>query len=165
VLAEVGGSFNAISVFGNALGHTLFYGRGAGQMPTASAVVADLVSVALGTIPLAFKQLNVFPDSVAPAKVLPFDQLRSRYYLRVTARDVPGVMADVTRALGNAGISLSAISQHESSEGQIVPVVITTHLASEGAMSRAVKAIDALPTIQPPTACLRIIDQPKEFSA
>ncbi len=165
VLAEVSGSFNAISVFGNALGHTLFYGRGAGQMPTASAVVADLVGVALGTIPLAFKQLNVFPDSVPPAKVLPFEELKSRYYLRVMARDLPGVMADVTRALGNAGISLSAISQHETSEGQIVPVVITTHVASEGAMSRALKAIDGLPTIQPPTVCLRIIDQPKEFGA
>ncbi len=162
VLAEVSGSFNAISVFGHALGHSLFYGRGAGQLPTASAVVADLVGVAMGTTPLAFSQLNIFPDTTPPAKVLPFEQLRSRYYLRVTAKDEPGVMADVTSALGDAGISLSAISQHET-EGQIVPVVITTHLASEGAMRKALKAIDLLPTIQPPTVCLRIIDQPKEF--
>ncbi|CAN5605210.1 homoserine dehydrogenase [soil metagenome] len=163
VLAEVSGSFNAISVFGSALGHSLYYGRGAGQLPTASSVVADLVGVALGTTPLAFKQLNIFPDSTPPASVLPFDQLRSRYYLRVTARDVPGVMADITGALGDADISLSAVSQHESSEGQIVPVVITTHAASEGAIRKALAAIDALPNIQPPTVCLRIIDQPKEF--
>jgi len=165
VLAEVSGSFNAISVFGHALGHTLYYGRGAGQLPTASAVVADLVSVALGTTPLAFKQLNIFPDSVPAAQVLPFEQLRSRYYLRLTARDVPGVMADATRALGDAGISLSAISQHEQSDGQFVPVVITTHMANEGSIGKALKAIDALPTIKAPTVCLRIIDQPKEFGA
>jgi len=123
------------------------------------------VSVALGTLPLAFKQLKVFPDSTPKASVLPFEQLRSRYYLRVTAKDVPGVMADVTRALGNEGISLAAISQHESSEGQIVPVVITTHMASEGAMGKARKTIDKLSNIQAPTVCLRIVDQPKEFAS
>jgi homoserine dehydrogenase len=165
VLAEVSGSFNAISVFGNALGHTLYYGRGAGQMPTASAVVADLVGVGLGTTPLAFSKLNIFPDTVPPADVLPIEQLQSRYYLRLQVKDVPGVMADVTRALGDAGISLSAIHQHETDEGQTVPVVITTHRAVEGAMRRALKAIDALPTITPPTVCLRIVDQPKEFAS
>lgn len=165
VLAEVSGSFNAISVFGSALGHTLYYGRGAGQMPTASAVVADIVGVGLGTIPLAFSKLNIFPDSVPAAEILPIEQLKSRYYLRLLAKDVPGVMADVTRALGDAGISLSAIHQHESDEGQSVPVVITTHLAVEGAMRQALKAIDALPTIKPSTVCLRIVDQPKEFSS
>jgi homoserine dehydrogenase len=164
VLAEVSGSFNAISVFGSNLGHTLYYGRGAGQLPTASAVVADLVGVGLGTIPLAFKKLSIFPDTVPAAEVLPIEQLKSRYYLRVMAKDVPGVMADLTRALGDAGISLSAVHQHESSEGQIVPVVITTHLAVEGSMRQALKAIDALPTIKPGTVCLRIVDQPKEFA-
>jgi homoserine dehydrogenase len=164
VLAEVSGSFNAISVFGSALGHTLYYGRGAGQMPTASAVVADIVGVGLGTIPLAFSKLNIFPDTVPVAQVLPIEQLKSRYYLRLLAKDVPGVMADVTRALGDAGISLSAIHQHETDEGQTVPVVITTHMAVEGSMRKALKVIDALPTIKPGTVCLRIVDQPKEFA-
>ncbi|MGH7213225.1 MAG: homoserine dehydrogenase [Tepidisphaeraceae bacterium] len=164
VLAEVSGSFNAISVYGHALGHALFYGRGAGQMPTASAVVADLINVGLGTAQLAFKQLNTLPDKTAPASVLPFDQLESRYYLRLTARDEPGVLAQVTHALGQHKISLSAILQHEVEDGQFVPVVITTHRANEGAMQAALKAIDALPTIAPPTVCLRIIDQPKEFA-
>lgn len=166
VLAEVSGSFNAISVYGNALGHALFYGRGAGQMPTASAVVADLVGVALGTTPAAFEQLRIFPDSAAPARVLPIEQLESRYYLRLTARDLPGVMAQVAHALGDHQISLSAILQHEADDGsQYVPVVITTHRAKEGAVRAAVKAIDALPTIVPPTVCLRVIDQPREFAA
>ncbi len=163
VLAEVSGSFNAISVYGHALGHALFYGRGAGQMPTASAVVADLVSVALGTTPLAFKQLQIFPDATSPADVLPIEELQSRYYIRLMARDVPGVMAEVTEALGRDKISLSAVLQRESDEGQYVPVVITTHMANEGAMRQALKAIDSLKTIQPPSVCLRIIDQPREF--
>ena len=134
VLAEVSGSFNAISVYGHALGHALFYGRGAGQMPTASAVVADLVGVATGVTPQLFKRLNIFPDAAPPASILPIEELQSRYYLRVTARDVPGVMAQVAQALGGQGISLSAIHQRESAESQFVPVVITTHMAKEGAI-------------------------------
>ncbi len=164
VLAEVSGSFNAISVYGNSLGHALFYGRGAGQLPTASAVVADLIGVATGTTPLAFKRLNIFPDSAAAAVPLPIDQLQSRYYLRLTARDLPGVMAQVTHALGEHGISLSAIRQHEAEDSQFVPVVITTHMAREGAIRAALSEIDSLPTIQSPTVCLRVIDQPKEFA-
>jgi homoserine dehydrogenase len=164
VLAEVSGGFNAISIFGHALGHALFYGRGAGQMPTASAVVADLVNVAIGTTPLAFKQLKIFPDSAAPARVLPIEQLRSRYYLRVTAKDEPGVMAHVSHALGQQGISLSAILQREDAESRLVPVVIMTHMAQEGAVRRALKEIDSSPMIAAPTVCLRVVDQPKEFS-
>jgi homoserine dehydrogenase len=164
VLAEVSGSFNAISIYGHALGHALFYGRGAGQMPTASAAVADLVGVATGTTQLAFRRLNIFPDAAAPAKVLPFEQLQSRYYLRLTARDVPGVLAQITHALGEHGISLSAVLQREADESQYVPVVITTHLARQGALRAALQAIDALPTIQGPSVCLRVIDQPKEFA-
>ena len=164
VLAEVAGSFNAISVYGHAVGHALFYGRGAGQLPTASAVVSDLVGVALGTTVLQFKQLRIFPDTIAPAQTLPVSELRSRYYLRLTAKDVPGVLAQITKALGDHGISLSAINQHESAEGQLVPIVITTHLAAEGAVRRALGVIDALPNIHTSTVCLRIIDQPKEYA-
>jgi homoserine dehydrogenase len=163
LLADVGGSFNAISVWGHALGHALFYGRGAGQMPTASAVVSDLIGVALGTTPLAFKRLKIFPDVTPPADVLPFEQLETRYYLRLTARDVPGVLAEIAEALGRNGISLSAVLQHEVDRGQHVPVVITTHLAREGSMRQALREIDALTTVRPPTVCLRIMDQPKEF--
>jgi homoserine dehydrogenase len=164
VLAEVGGSFNAISVYGHALGHALFYGRGAGQMPTASAVVSDLLGVALGTTPLAFKQLRIFPDTTPRASVLPFHDLQSRYYLRLMVKDQPGVMGQVSQILGNHGISLSAILQRETDDGQNVPIVITTHRATEGPMRRALDQINALPTITPPTVCLRIIDQPKEFA-
>lgn len=164
VLAEVSGGFNAISVYGHAVGHTLFYGRGAGQMPTASAVVADLVGVALGTTPLLFRQLRIYPDGVPPAAVQPFDQTRSRYYLRLTVQDRPGVMGQVTHILGQHGISLSAVLQRETDDSQLVPVVITTHQAEEGDIRGSLNALDALETVVPKTVCLRIIDQPEEFA-
>jgi homoserine dehydrogenase len=165
VLAEVGGSFNAISVYGHALGHALFYGRGAGRMPTASAVVSDLLGVAMGTTPLAFRQLRIFPDATPAARVLPFHELQSRYYLRLMVKDEPGVMGQVTQILGRCGISLSAVLQRETTDdGQTVPVVITTHRATEGPMRAALAQLNALATIQPPAVCLRIIDQPKEFA-
>jgi len=165
VLADVPGPFNAISIYGHALGHVLFYGRGAGRTPTASAVVADLVGVALGATPLTFKQLRTYPDLTPKANVLPFDQLRSRYYIRLMANDRPGVLAQITAALGRHAISLSAILQREGRDADHVPVVITTHAANEGAMQAALAEIDALPAIAPPTVCLRIVDPPTEFAA
>ena len=164
VLAEVSGSFNAVSVYGNAVGHALFYGRGAGRMPTASAVVADIVNVALGVTKVAFGQLNIFPDSSPKADVLPITELSSRYYLRLMARDQPGVLAQVTTILSDQNISLSAIMQHEVNAGQFVPIVITTHQAKEGSLQKALRAINASPAIAGPAICLRIIDQPREFA-
>jgi homoserine dehydrogenase len=162
-LAQVSGSFNAISFYGHALGHAMFYGRGAGRTPTASAIVGDLIGIALGTTRETFKNLRIYPDQTPMVKVQPFDQLKSRYYIRLAAKDEPGVLARVTDALGKNGISLSAVMQRESDGTPFVPVVITTHLAREGAVRIALGEIDSFSTIQPPTVCLRIIDQPKEF--
>jgi homoserine dehydrogenase len=164
VLADVGGSFNAVSVYGSAVGHALFYGRGAGRMPTASAVVADVIDVALGITPLAFKRLNVFPDTVESAAVCPPTELAGRYYLRLTVKDEPGVFAQVTQLLGEQRISLSAVLQHETNDGQSVPVVITTHRAVDGAIRRAIRTIDALAPVAGPTVCIPILDAPPEFS-
>ncbi len=165
LLAQISGSFNAISFYGHALGHALFYGRGAGRMPTASAVVSDLVGVAIGTTPAQFRALNVFADQTARAKVLPFAQLASRYYLRLTAKDQPGVLAQVTKVLGDHQISIASFVQHESAEGDgAVPLVLTTHRAVEGAVQKALSEINGLPTISAPAVCLRIIDQPVEFA-
>ncbi len=166
VLADVNGGFNAVSVYGHAVGHALFYGRGAGRRPTASAVVADLVDVALGTAALSARQMNVFPDTLERAAVLPMADLSGRYYLRLTVRDEPGVLAQITAILGRQRISLSAVLQHESgTDGQPVPVVITTHEAREGSVKSALTEIDALPAVAGPAVCLRIIDEPKEFAA
>jgi homoserine dehydrogenase len=163
-LAGVGGSFNAVSVYGHAVGHVLFYGRGAGRTPTASAVVSDIVQIALGVAPLAFKQLNLLPEDVKIAPLAIAD-LYSRYYLRLTARDEPGVLAQVTKILGAHRISLSAVLQQETSESRFVPIVITTHLAREGDMRKALAKIDKLKSLRPPGVCLRIIESPREFAA
>jgi homoserine dehydrogenase len=164
VLAEVSGSFNSVSVYGNAVGHALFYGRGAGSMPTASAVVSDIVNVGLGTTQLAFSQLNVFPDTSPKVSVRPISELNSRYYLRLVAKDQPGVLAQITRILSDHKISLSAIMQHEVNAGQFVPIVITTHLAREGSVQKALSEINASAVVSGPAVCLRIIDQPREFA-
>lgn len=163
-MADVKGPFNAVATYGDALGRALFVGRGAGQMPTASAVVADLLSVALGSYGLLFERLAIFPDVARPANVLDFEQTGHRYYLRMIARDVPGVMAELTRCLGSAGISLSAVLQHEAvaGGGEYVPVVITTHVAREGSLRRAVAEINELPGVQEPAAVLRIVEMPRE---
>ena len=165
LLAQVSGSFNAVSFYGHALGHALFYGRGAGRMPTASAVVSDIIGIALGTTREQFRRLNVFVDQTPRAKVLAFEKLQSRYYLRLTAKDQPGVLAQVTRVLGDEKISLASFLQHETAGGDSVPLVLTTHLAQEGAIQAALKQIDALDAITAPTVLLRIIDQPKEFAS
>ena len=99
--------------------------------------------------------------------MLPPEQVRSRYYLRLTVKDEPGVMGQVSQILGTHNISLSAILQPETGDGAgepVVPVVITTHQAAEGPMRESLKAIDALATVIAPTVCLRVIDQPKEFA-
>lgn len=103
--------------------------------------------------------------------MLPPDQVRSRYCLRLTKRDLPGVAGQVSNILGRHGVSLSAILQPESGEtngeggaGKLVAVVITTHRTLEGPMGQSLAAIDPLPTVVPPTVCLRVIDQPREFA-
>lgn len=165
VLADVSGSFNAVGVWGHALGHALFYGRGAGSSPTASAVVADLVAVGTGAAMATFRHSRVFPDTARPTPILPRDEIKSRYYLRLTARDWPGTMARATDILGRRKISLSAVLQHEQPDATgFVPIVITTHAAREGDIQAALAELNALDVVGAPTACLRIIDQPKEFA-
>ena len=164
LLADVSGSFNAISFYGHALGHALFYGRGAGRMPTASAVVADVISVATGATPLIFKQLKIFTDTTPPAVVLPMEELKSRYFLRLMVKDQPGVIGAASQILGQHGISIASIQQRESAQADAVPIVITTHLASEARDAESLGANRALPTVAKPPVSLRIIDQPKEFA-
>ncbi|NBC11535.1 MAG: homoserine dehydrogenase, partial [Planctomycetes bacterium] len=156
-LAQVGGSFNALSVFGHAVGHTLYYGRGAGQMPTASAVVGDVLSIVAGAYPAVFTGLRAWPDLHDPPRLIDPDEQAARYYLRFSAKDVPGVAAQFTRILGDEGISIAAVLQHESQAGQFVPVVITTHEANDGAVRRAAAQLAALKTIQGPPVIIRIV--------
>ncbi len=151
LIANVDGVMNAVLVKADAVGPTLYYGPGAGAEPTASAVVADLVDVvrALTTDPenrvphLAFQ-----PDALSDQQTLPISEVETSYYLRMTAVDKPGVLADVTRILGEAGISIEAIQQKEPvAEETGVAVIILTHKTREGHMDEAIAAIEALDTI------------------
>lgn len=157
LLAQVGGAYNALSVHGHAVGHTLFYGQGAGQMPTASAVVSDLLGVISGSGPAAFGNLNLTPDLTKPADILPRGDTESAYYLRMETLDVPGVMAKVTSILGGKGISLSAVLQHESKAGEVVSLVVTTHLTRLGDVEDAAKEIASLDPIQGEPVIIRVI--------
>ena len=157
VLADMDGPFNAIGVWGDALGHALFYGRGAGQMPTASAVVADLAAVALG-VPAATQRLAAAAERAAVADPL---QQRTRAYLRVIAANRPGVLGRVCDLLGEHGISIASVNQPEA-DLPTVPIVITTHACTEGDLDRATAAIDALDAVDGPCVRLRLFDPPAE---
>jgi homoserine dehydrogenase len=165
-LAWISGPFNAVSVYGHAVGHTMYYGRGAGGRPTASAVVADILSVALGSVPAAFKSLTIWPDQTEETSLLPTDDIESRYYLRLMVRDEPGVFARIAEILGAQRISLSSVLQKEPSapEGEtaIVPVVITTHTAREGNVRTALKALDSLDEVVEQSVCISILDEHEE---
>jgi len=166
-LAWVSGPFNAVSVYGHITGHTMCYGRGAGGMPTASAVVADLVSIALGTSKRLFDSLGIWPDRRGPVRQLGADAARSRYYIRVTCVDRPGVLAQIAAILGRRDISISSVLQHEPPGGKLtetVPVVITTDKALEGDVRKALEEVDVLEVIKAETVCIPIVDEhPEQF--
>ena len=161
-LAQVHGPFNALSVYGHATGQTLYYGRGAGQMPTASAVVSDVINIASGWYPHAFSELKLWSNDHEKNNWVNPDDLPSRFYLRISARDTPGVVAKVGTILGDAGISVSALLQHEVDADKFVPVVITTHSARQGAMNKALAEIGRLEVINGQPVCIRIVDLPHD---
>ncbi|MCE5325002.1 MAG: homoserine dehydrogenase [Planctomycetaceae bacterium] len=163
-LAWVSGPFNAISVYGHATGHTMYYGRGAGGMPTASAVLADLADVAMGTATRAFSNLSIMPDVAEEGPQLPLEAIRSRYYIRMRVADQPGVLAMVATILGNYGISILSVLQHEQAGAAngSVPLVITTHRAQEGAVRKALAEIDALPVVKTRSVCIGIVEEHPE---
>ncbi|PIE83307.1 MAG: homoserine dehydrogenase [Candidatus Contendobacter odensis] len=160
LLANVNGVMNAVLVKGDAIGQTLYYGAGAGSEPTASAVVADIVDVvrALTSDPenrvphLAFQ-----PDALSSVPVLPMDAVETAYYLRLQAQDQPGVLADVTRILGDRNISIEAVLQKEPMPGaDEVPVILLTYRVQEGQMNEAIAALEALDSICAPVTRIRL---------
>ncbi|MCF6209241.1 MAG: homoserine dehydrogenase [Gammaproteobacteria bacterium] len=150
LIANVDGVMNAVLVKGDAVGPTLYYGAGAGAEPTASAVVADLVDVTRtltvdpeNRVPhLAFQ-----PDALSDLPILPMAAVETAYYLRMQAADKPGVLADVTRILGDAGISIEAILQKEPVGDSDATIIMLTHRVLEGQMDQAIAAIEALDSI------------------
>jgi homoserine dehydrogenase len=158
-LAEVHGPFNAIRVEGDAVGPLFFHGQGAGQMPTASAMVADMIDVAVGRATLTFRTLELWSNRKARVTTLPDDDARAKFYLRCMVEDHPGVLAQVTAVLGAGNISIASVLQHEPIDGGgVVPLVIMTHETTEGAIARACAAIDKLPAIRGETVHMWVRD-------
>ena len=160
LLANVEEAMNAVMIKGDAVGPTLFYGAGAGAEPTASAVVADIVDVtrALTVDPESHVPHLAFqPGKLADLPILPMEEVETAYYLRLAARDKPGVLADVTEILGRLGISIEAINQQEPvAESEWVSVVILTHTVKERSMNQAISEIEALDDILEPVVRIRM---------
>ena len=168
LIANVEGAMNAVMVQGDAVGTTLYYGKGAGSEPTASSVIADLVDITRlhtadpqNRVPhLAFQ-----PDAMSDLPVLPMDEVVTSYYLRLRVADEAGVLAKVTGILATENISIDAVLQREADQVQpselgatSVPqtdLIILTHDAREGTMNRALASLQALPTVLKPIVRIR----------
>jgi homoserine dehydrogenase len=159
LIANVEGAMNAVVVQGDAVGTTLYYGKGAGSEPTASAVVADLVDITrLATadpdhrVPhLAFQ-----PDALADTPILTIDQVQTSFYLRLRVADEAGVLSSITTILADNNISIDAVLQRESAEGEKqTDLIILTHDTIEGRMRTALAKMQSLATVLAPIVSIR----------
>ncbi|QGZ54804.1 homoserine dehydrogenase [Paraburkholderia acidiphila] len=164
LLANVEGAMNAVVVHGDAVGTTLYYGKGAGAEPTASAVVADLVDVTrLHTADPEHRvpHLAFQPDSLSNTPILPIDEVTSGYYLRLRVADQTGVMAAITRILADSGISIDALLQKEAeqvdAQGKAeTDIILITHETIEKNVNAAIAQIETLATVKSPVTKLRM---------
>lgn len=159
-MADVAGAYNMVEVVGDAVGETLFSGMGAGQMPTASAVVSDVIDLAVGRAQLTFKQLDLWGKR-KPIPVLPKEKIERRYYLRFQVQDKPHTLADIADILGRNNISISSClqSELEDVEGDSnVPLIIMTHKTTEGNMMAADEELSKLESIEFPYVRLPLRD-------
>jgi homoserine dehydrogenase len=154
LLAQVRGADNAIRITGDVVGETLLHGRGAGEMPTASAVVADVIDLAVGRAQKTFQTLRLWSGNQSKVGVRPSATVKSRFYLRLLVADRLGVMSDVTRVLAENKISIASVVQHEAPddhEGDTVPLVIMTHTTLTEHFHGAAAALDRLSCVMPPS--------------
>jgi homoserine dehydrogenase len=162
LIASVEGAMNAVLVKADAVGHTMYYGKGAGAEPTASAVIADLVDVARAfAVPAGLRvpSLAFQADAVLDTAVLAREHIESAYYVRLRVEDQPGVLADITRILADGGISLDAVLQREPDAGEHqTDVILLTHRCIESAVDQAIVMIEALPTVLSSAVRLRLED-------
>jgi homoserine dehydrogenase len=157
LLASVGGAFNAIYIHSDALGPSMYFGRGAGQMPTASAVMADILQLARERGGEVANPLGFPAAGIKRARVKPMDDVLCEYYLRFQARDKPGVLGAIASVLGRHGISIaSVIQQGRGEEEATVPVIMRTHEARERNLKRALAAITRSKLAGAPPAFIRI---------
>ncbi len=151
LIANVEGAMNAVLVQGDAVGASLYYGRGAGAEPTASSVIADLVDITrLATADPEYRvpHLAFQPNQMTDVAILPMSEITTSYYLRVYVKDQLGVMADLTRILADAGISIDAVLQKEPAEGETrTDIIILTHQTQEKNINAAIAKFEALATV------------------
>ena len=158
-IAKVDGVYNAIQLMGDAVEDVVLYGRGAGSMPTGSAVVSDVMSIARNLLknatgrvpPASYRQ-----DERRPVRMRPMEEITSLYYIRFMVLDRPGVLSQIAGVLGRYGISISSVLQQGRKEGQTVPVVIMTHMAKERDIQNALREINTMPYISEPTTLIRV---------
>jgi len=157
-LAEVRGAYNAMEVVGDAVGQLFYHGLGAGQMPTASAVVADMIDMVVGRSQITFRTLELWSHHDSPVVQLDHAVSQDRFYLRFNVEDRPGVLSEITGALGRHSISIASVIQHEPGDmgDGVVPLVIMTHTATEGSVAAAVAEIDRLKCVRPPSVRMRV---------
>ncbi|MBI4115127.1 MAG: homoserine dehydrogenase [Candidatus Omnitrophica bacterium] len=159
ILANVSGSFNAILLRGDEVGEVLFYGKGAGPEPTASAVVSDLVDLAKGSFAPYCRDGRL--SSPRRLKIKSISSILSRYYLRFHVLDKPGVLARISSVLGRHRVSISDVIQKERKLGGIVPLILLTHDAPENQLRMAIKEIDRLGIARGGSQVIRIEAEPK----
>lgn len=152
LIAKVDGVFNAIYVEGDSVGATLYYGRGAGSMPTGSAVVADIVDIAKVTNSLTL-------DFSEKYSIKPIEEIESMYYFRFTALDRPGVLSKISGVFGQHNISIASVIQKGRSKAGAVPLVILTHKAKEKDVLKALEKIDKLPVVAAKSVFIRVEGQ------
>ena len=158
MLAKVDGVYNAVEVEGSLCGKVLFHGMGAGREPTTSAVVGDLIEIA--------RRIGVqgppspMVQNGRPLSIRSIDELETRYYLRLTVADRPGVLAQISKILGDGGISLASVIQKDSDPAQqTAELVITTHPAREASMQRSLQQVAGLEVVTRISNLLRIEGQ------
>jgi len=155
-LAHVDGPMNAVLLTGDNVGPLMFEGQGAGMMCTASAVVSDLVDAALGKAKITFEHLRYLPGRTRRTALRPMSELVGRYYVRFTAEDRPGVLAQIAGCLGRHEISILSVVQKEARGGAGVPIVMMSDAAQEASFRGAIEEIDRLECIHAPTVWVRV---------
>ena len=156
VLAGVNDVFNAVFVRGDIVGDTLFYGRGAGKDATASAVLSDLADAALDLKFASHSRIPPFVPHEREGAVMPMDQIASRYYVRLSVVDRPGVLAQIATILGQSNIGISSVIQPEGHPGQSVPLILMMHNAPNAAMTQALVQIGQLDAVKEKPMLLRV---------
>ncbi|MEW6585318.1 MAG: homoserine dehydrogenase [Nitrospirota bacterium] len=156
LISKVDGAFNAIYVDGDASDSTLYYGKGAGSMPTGSAVVSDIVDIARNIRKNAVGRVPTLPKSSREVRIKKMDDVVSRHYFRFSALDKPGVLSKISGIFGQHNISISSVIQKGRRVGEAVPLVLLTHEAKERDVRKAMEEIDRLPIVMGKTVIIRV---------